>query len=129
MKRTLFDDAVPEPTPRDAGLPPIHGSVKQVSWAERVRSEKLAGMHRLLQQQRRLVQVHREAGRTLKAAQAQVYLGKILLRMERVEQQANAGWWIDRKDQTALEILNEVPVRSETMGAPTWETRPADEQE
>jgi hypothetical protein len=113
MKRTLFDDAVPEPTPRDAGLPPIQGSVKQLPWAERVLSEKLAGMHRLLQQQRRLVQVHREAARTLKAAQAQVYLAKILLRMERVERQANAGWWIDREKQTPLEILNEVPVGKE----------------
>lgn len=94
----LFDIA-PEPQPE---LPPLVGSSAQIPWAEKVRAKQLAAIRKLIRDEQVLV------GR-----------GKLdCLVLERhieavvwIKRSTSCRYWLDRRDNTALELLDGAPAR------------------
>ena len=101
---TLFD-AAEVAQAESPDLPPIQGSQRQIEWGTKVRDGKLGSCYTVIRQWRELVSRHTAAGRTEAAGREQAQLSQALQRLGDLEKQASAGWWIDRRDNTALELL------------------------
>lgn len=99
---TLFDI---EPDASQRQLPDLTGTAKQIPWATHVRREQFAAVDRLITEMQRLVEVHRKAGREEQAERQRAALREALDRLPELEQQTYSGWWLDRRDNTAQELL------------------------
>lgn len=74
------------------GLAELTGSPKQVSWASDIRSEKLADAEKLATQVNKNKNMFDGAVETMKA-------------------ETSASWWIDRRDDTIMDILKELLIK------------------
>lgn len=98
----LFD--VPTATV-SVDLPSLEGSDKQRNWAFFIRSRKMAEVQALIRGQRGLVETHRQAGRVPQTEAAQATLTIFIDGAGRLERERSARFWIDRRENTAHELL------------------------
>lgn len=87
-------------------FPQLTGSEKQVAWAKQVRSQRLLEVRTMVQNYNaradRAVEHGKTDQATADAAKARNWELYTIL-----SQQAEAHWWIERRDWTAKEILSE----------------------
>lgn len=74
------------------GLAELTGSPKQVSWASNIRAEKLADAEQLAEKVTRNKDMFDGAINKMKA-------------------ETTASWWIDRRDDTVMDILKELLIK------------------
>lgn len=96
-----------------ADLPDLRGTTPQISWAMDVRKEALAAVETHLQQYRRLVENHRDAGREPQEQESRAHYRRALSAAARLEQITGAHWWIERRKLSAAELLAEAGETSE----------------
>lgn len=77
---------------KDDGLAELTGSPKQVSWASDIRAEKLADAEQLAEKVTRNKDMFDGAINKMKA-------------------ETSASWWIDRRDDTIMDILKELLIK------------------
>ena len=73
-----------------AGLPALTGSEKQISWAEKIRAERMPEIERVLERCKSVVagQKHFE------------FMQKAIPFLESCKQEVSAKWWIDHREGT-----------------------------
>jgi hypothetical protein len=84
------------------GLPELTGTEKQIAWALKIRSEKLASLRDYRANMLKRAQAANVSDRALTEA-----LDQFDACDNQIRQQAHAPWWIDRRDNTTQELLQE----------------------
>ena len=102
---------VPEAPAVDDCLPELTGSEAQVRWARHERRELLADVDRLIGQMQALAAAYDAAGRDDLAERQREELQRTVAAAGRVTTRRSACWWIDRRKNTALELLTDAPAR------------------
>ncbi len=94
-KRTKANAAANEAAAKaasEAGLPELTGSEKQVAWAETIRMKVIA-------------QAEEAIARTATTPERKAQVAPLLAKLTA---QTNAGWWIDRRSKSGIELLKEM---------------------
>ena len=77
---------------KDNGFAELTGSPKQVSWANDIRAKKLADAEKLA---------------TKVTKNKDMFISAI----DKMKNEASASWWIDRRDDTIMDILKELLIK------------------
>lgn len=109
MASTLFE--VEPGTGAELQLPPIEGTEKQTPWAEHVRGKLLAEVRKLLRDWEGYVESLRRSGKDAKAEAEADALRQARGVSEELHQQARASFWLDRRENTARELITGAPPR------------------
>jgi hypothetical protein len=91
-------DAAPE-------LPPLKGTPAQRDWAADVRRGKVAETLKVLRDWEEYIRRLQGAGKTEAAAREAAALGKARERWEWIRIKNTCRWWLDRRLNTARELL------------------------
>lgn len=111
MSDTLFD-VEPQHDPIDElDLPPLRGSVRQEPWANDVRRKLLSEIGKLLRDWQRYVRTLADTGKAEKAEQERVKLRAAIDASERLLKRDTCRWWLDRRNNTARELLADDPAK------------------
>jgi hypothetical protein len=103
---SLFSDRdLGAPKKGRADLPMLKGTPKQVPWATAVRAAKLQDCDTLLRQWRLLIERHKDAGRSEAVERERAGYAAALDRLGAMERQVTCRWWLDRRENTAEELL------------------------
>jgi hypothetical protein len=103
----LFDDG--PALPEQAALPPIQGTQNQIPWAEQVRKGKLASCRKALRELRAYAQRFKDRGQAEQAERHWSRLRGWIDRMELLEREASARFWLDHRSNEAAELLSNEP--------------------
>lgn len=109
--KTLFDaECIPER--KRETLPPMIGSQKQVDWATHIRRSVLSEADRLIKDADRLAEAYERAGKCQPARSVRAYACRLSDKRNWLASRAvEAAFWIERRDNTAEEILEGEPAR------------------
>ena len=98
--------APPPPEVGDTGtLPSLRGSQRQITWSETIRAAKLAGCRKLIKDWLAYAENLKRTNET-KAAEERKKAFAHGEYLEWLERQDGASWWIDRRDNSPTELLN-----------------------
>ncbi len=103
MAQTLFD-VEPDATD-ESDLPELTGTEKQVPWATQIRRKLIAEMDATLLQWQRYTQRLADQGDHERSERERENLRQALRAADGIREQTYSGWWIDRRSQTAKELL------------------------
>ena len=78
-------------------LPELTGSEKQISWANRIRTEKIADLEKLFDS-------WASQRTTANSAQIDAVVSSVI---EFVRKQTSAAWWIDNRDLNSKKLIKE----------------------
>ena len=98
------DEVAPSLVP---DVPQWRGSEAQIAWAEKIRTGKLLGINRWIRERQELAAKY--TGPKNEALRLQVRLA--LDRLEQLEREDRAWYWIDRRSNTADELLIDAPAK------------------
>lgn len=105
MSSLFPDEPKPKPKYDDSHLPRLQGSQRQRDRAEHIRRERFAAIQKLLRDWKTLIEHRQAKGRTEQAEREQKAYGEALDRMEHLEQMNHAAFWIERRENSARELL------------------------
>lgn len=105
---TLFDV---DPTP---ALPALTGSQAQIDWAEKIRSGKLRHVREEVKRLQALRAQMESRGHAERAEEYRRKVRQAMTALEKLERAREARFWIDRRDDTADELI------TEACGVPEW---------
>lgn len=94
--------------PDGSELPALRGSEKQIEWAAKIRPKLLAQVSRYLRERRELLQRQPEGP---KKAQLRAGYTRLVDAAGRIERREWSSWWIERRDNSADELLTDKPAR------------------
>ena len=97
-------------------LPELVGTPKQVPWAKATRKELLAKAESAVRERQRFIAQLLTAGRIADAEPHRKWLRRALDRLEQMQAETRAGWWISRRDNTAVELLSGAKARPGAFG-------------
>lgn len=96
------------PAERQQPWAELEGSPKQIAWAEDIRAKLLPKVETLVRDLERLVRTYRERGDAERAEKANARLARAQSVSYRLATQASAKWWIENREKTAEELVDQV---------------------
>jgi hypothetical protein len=105
-ERSLFGSGEVHQPP-EPELPPIQGTPNQIKWATDVRNGKINHCRKALRDIQALTEQYRRQGKTELYESHRARLRKWMDRLEQLEANTSARFFLDRRENSASELLND----------------------
>ncbi len=111
MSALFEEEDLVDVTEAERELPELVGSERQLPWARAVRARKLRECDQLLREWALLIERHEANGRTEQAGREREDRRVALDHLAALERRTAAGWWLNRRDNSARELLSGAPAK------------------